>query len=257
MERPHRRSPAIAPLATAVNASEFYLWSSTRDGVDWSISPAGLSSNGYDGHLFWDAETWMYPSLLAQHPDLAAGMNTYRFDRLSAAQQHAAATGYQGARFPWESALDGTEQIPPPVSINSEGLYEVARLRRYRTRPVAVLPGDRRPELAGARGWPVISGAAAYWASKRHPSARTAVTASTTSPVPTRRTRTSLTRPTRYVAAMTVLRDATAAAQALVTHGPRRWTAIADRLVVPTRPANGRTTRSSPATAASWSSRLT
>ena len=30
----------------------------------------------------------------------------------------------RGARFPWESALDGTEQIPPPVSVNSEGLYE-------------------------------------------------------------------------------------------------------------------------------------
>jgi len=63
------------PLATAVNASEFYLWSSTRAGVNWSISPAGLSSNGYAGHIFWDAETWMYPSLLAQHPDLAAGLN--------------------------------------------------------------------------------------------------------------------------------------------------------------------------------------
>jgi trehalose/maltose hydrolase-like predicted phosphorylase len=50
-------NPAVA---TMVNASEFYLWSSTRAGVDWSVSPAGLSSNGYDGHIFWDAETWMY-----------------------------------------------------------------------------------------------------------------------------------------------------------------------------------------------------
>ena len=31
-------------LATDVNASEFYLWASTRAGVDWSIPPAGLSS---------------------------------------------------------------------------------------------------------------------------------------------------------------------------------------------------------------------
>src|SRR5262249_46139615 len=35
-------------LANDVNASQFYLWSSTRAGVDWSVSPAGLSSNGYD-----------------------------------------------------------------------------------------------------------------------------------------------------------------------------------------------------------------
>ncbi len=83
------RSAGNPTLAREVNASQFYLWSSTSEGVDWSISPAGLSSNGYDGHIFWDAETWMYPSLLAQHPELAAGMDDYRFARLAAAQAHA------------------------------------------------------------------------------------------------------------------------------------------------------------------------
>jgi trehalose/maltose hydrolase-like predicted phosphorylase len=153
-------------LGTIVNASEFYLWSSTRAGVDWSISPAGLSSNGYDGHIFWDAETWMYPSLLALHPDLAAGMNAYRYNRLAAAQQHARATGYRGARFPWESALDGTEQIPPPVSVNSEGLYEqhitadiaLAQWQYFQT------TGDA--QWLRTRGWPVIQGAAQFWASR-------------------------------------------------------------------------------------------
>ncbi len=87
-------------VATDVNASEFYLWSSTRSDQDWSVSPAGLSSNGYDGHIFWDAETWMYPTLLAQHPDLAAAMDAYRFDRLPEAQQHAVATGFSGRPLP-------------------------------------------------------------------------------------------------------------------------------------------------------------
>jgi trehalose/maltose hydrolase-like predicted phosphorylase len=134
-------------VATDVNASQFYLWSSTREGVDWSVSPAGLSSNGYDGHIFWDAETWMYPSLLAQHPELAAGMNGYRFQRLTEAQQHAAATGYAGARFPWESALDGTEQIPPPVSVNSEGVYEM-----HITADVALAGDLRRGGVLGLEG---------------------------------------------------------------------------------------------------------
>jgi trehalose/maltose hydrolase-like predicted phosphorylase len=153
-------------LATMVNASEFYLWSSTRAGVDWSISPAGLSSNNYNGHIFWDAETWMYPTLLAMHPDIAAGINAYRYARLAAAEQHAAATGYQGARFPWESALDGTEQTPPPPSVNSEGLYE-----QHITADIALAQwqyylatGDR--SWLARRGWPVISQAAAFWASR-------------------------------------------------------------------------------------------
>jgi trehalose/maltose hydrolase-like predicted phosphorylase len=153
-------------VATDVNASQFYLWSSTRDDQAWSVSPAGLSSNGYDGHIFWDAETWMYPSLLAQHPELAAQMNAYRFNRLTQAQQHAKATGFAGARFPWESALDGTEQIPPPVSINSEGLYE-----QHLTADIAlaewqyfVTTGDT--QWLRTRGWPVLQGAAQFWASR-------------------------------------------------------------------------------------------
>jgi trehalose/maltose hydrolase-like predicted phosphorylase len=153
-------------LATEVNASEFYLWSSTRDGVDWSVSPAGLSSNGYDGHIFWDAETWMYPTLLAQHPDLALGMDNYRYQRLDAAETHATQTGFSGARFPWESALDGTEQIPPPASVNSEGLYE-----QHITADVALAQwqyylstGDRN--WLRTRGWPVLSEAATFWAGR-------------------------------------------------------------------------------------------
>jgi len=158
-------------LATEVNASEFYLWSSTRDGVDWSISPAGLSSNSYNGHVFWDADTWMYPALLAQHPDLVVGMNAYRYQRLPAAEEHAKATGYQGARYPWESALDGTEQIPPPPSLFSEGLYE-----QHVTSDIALAQwqyylatGDRK--WLAQRGWPVIFEAAAFWASRATPGA--------------------------------------------------------------------------------------
>ncbi|MGH3428131.1 MAG: hypothetical protein ACRDQZ_11295, partial [Mycobacteriales bacterium] len=153
-------------LATEVNVSEFYLWSSTHEGIDWSISPAGLSSNGYDGHIFWDAETWMYPALLAQHPELAAGMNDYRYQRLGAAEAHATETGFPGARFPWESALDGTEQIPPPASVNSEGRYE-----QHITADVALAQwqyylatGDRGWLLT--RGWPVLSQAATFLASR-------------------------------------------------------------------------------------------
>jgi trehalose/maltose hydrolase-like predicted phosphorylase len=153
-------------LATEVNASEFYLWASAHNGVNWSVSPAGLSSNGYDGHIFWDAETWMHPALLAQHSGLAAAMDAYRFHRLRAAIRHARQTGHAGARYPWESALDGTEQIPPPVSVNSEGLYEqhitadiaLAQWQYYLT------TGDRH--WLRTRGWPVLKHAAVFWASR-------------------------------------------------------------------------------------------
>ena len=227
-------------LATDVNASEFYLWSSTRSDQDWSISPAGLSSNGYNGHIFWDAETWMFPSLLAQHPRLARAMEAYRFQRLREARQHARATGWKGARFPWESALDGTEQIPPPVSINSEGLYE-----QHITSDIALaqwqywLATRNRSWLAN-RGWPVLSGAAAFWASRatRDP------TRDRTHPPSYRFTH--VTGPDEenpnvdgevytQVAARTTLLDAAAAARVLHRHAPARWTRIARGLRVPVK----------------------
>ncbi|HWF73510.1 MAG TPA: glycosyl hydrolase family 65 protein [Solirubrobacteraceae bacterium] len=225
-------------LATDVNASEFYLWSSTRDGVNWSVSPAGLSSNGYDGHIFWDAETWMYPSLLAQHPDLAAGMDAYRFARLGAAEQHAAATGYSGARFPWESALDGTEQIPPPVSINSEGLYE-----QHITADVALAQWQyylATGDLAWlrAQGWPVLSGAAGFWASRATRAADGSyhilhVTG------PDEENPNVNDEIYTVVAAKTTLEDAVAAARVLGLAAPTGWAEIARHLAMRTSRVGG------------------
>ena len=218
-------------LATAVNASEFYLWSSVRDGVDWSISPAGLSSNGYNGHIFWDAETWMYPALLAEHPDLAVTMNTYRSDRLSAAGRHAAQAGYRGARFPWESALDGTEQIPPPRDVFTEGLYE-----QHITADVALAQwqyylatGDTR--WLAQYGWPIISGAATFWASRA------------TLGADARYHLHAMTGPDEYnenvddevytsAAAIMTLHDAAQAARVLRLRVPEDWTRIASKIVV-------------------------
>ncbi|HSO97876.1 MAG TPA: glycosyl hydrolase family 65 protein [Solirubrobacteraceae bacterium] len=219
-------------LATDINASEFYLWSNTRDGVPWSISPAGLSSNGYDGHVFWDAETWMYPSLLAQHPDLAVGMDDYRLNRLAAAEQHAQQTGYTGARFPWESALDGTEQIPPPVSVNSEGLYEM-----HITADIAVAQwqyylatGDR--QWLSTHGYPVLSEAAAFWASKatRRPNGTYHIDHVTG---PDEENPNVNDEAYTNVAAQTTLKDAVTAAGILGVDPPAEWAQIAAHLVVP------------------------
>ena len=43
-------------LAQAVNASLYFLLSSTRADVPLGVSPGGLASNGYQGHTFWDQE---------------------------------------------------------------------------------------------------------------------------------------------------------------------------------------------------------
>lgn len=90
----------------------FNLYSSCRGGSRLSIPPMGLSLQGYNGHIFWDTELWMYPPMLLLNQDIARAMLDYRFDRLPAARKKALAYGYRGAMFPWESDDSGEEATP-------------------------------------------------------------------------------------------------------------------------------------------------
>jgi len=57
-----------------------------RDDWPYSLSPGGLASNGYNGHTFWDCETWMYPGILLTRPNLAMnGLLGYRLNHQAGA----------------------------------------------------------------------------------------------------------------------------------------------------------------------------
>lgn len=90
----------------------YNLYSYIRPETRQSIAPMGLSSQGYNGHIFWDTELWMYPTLLALQPDMAKSCLDYRSDRLQKAKQKAAIYGYKGAMYPWESDDTGEEATP-------------------------------------------------------------------------------------------------------------------------------------------------
>ena len=90
----------------------YNLYSFIRPETRQSIAPMGLSSQGYNGHIFWDTELWMYPTLLALQPDMAKSCLDYRSDRLQKAKQKAFIYGYKGAMYPWESDDTGEEATP-------------------------------------------------------------------------------------------------------------------------------------------------
>lgn len=143
----------------------FDLLQSTREGGADSIAPETLSGHFYKGHIFWDADIWMFPALLAQHPDLARNLLDYRFRHLEAARRQAKAKGYAGADFPWESAASGKEVAPGGFS---EGRHVTAGVgwahdQYYRA------TGDK--VWLRERGWPVLSGVADYFAmrAKKNP----------------------------------------------------------------------------------------
>ena len=72
----------------------------------------GLSSQGYNGHIFGDTELWMYPPILLLNQGIAESMVNYRTNRLAAACKRAITHGYRGAMFPWESDDAGEESTP-------------------------------------------------------------------------------------------------------------------------------------------------
>ncbi|CAM5255819.1 hypothetical protein SCALM49S_03335 [Streptomyces californicus] len=57
--------PGHGELQGWLRAAQYGLLASTRRGAADSIAPAGLTSDNYAGMVFWDAETWMFPGLLA------------------------------------------------------------------------------------------------------------------------------------------------------------------------------------------------
>jgi trehalose/maltose hydrolase-like predicted phosphorylase len=95
-----------------VHSALYHLYSFVRSGTAYSPSPMGLSGLGYNGHVFWDAELWMFPAILVLHPEMAKSMMEYRFQRLAEAKQNAFAHGFKGAMYPWESAASGYEETP-------------------------------------------------------------------------------------------------------------------------------------------------
>jgi len=68
-----------------------------------SIPAKGLTGPGYDGHVFWDTETFVLPVLTYTQPEPAGDALRWRHSTLPAARQRAAQLGLAGAAFPWRT----------------------------------------------------------------------------------------------------------------------------------------------------------
>ena len=146
-----------------INSMLYHLYSFTREGTALSPSPMGLSGLGYNGHVFWDTELWMYPALLVLKPELAKSMMEYRFQRLEAAKRNAFSKGFKGAMYPWESAETGVEETPVwalsgPFEHHITACVAIAAWNYY------CVTQDK--QWLREKGYPIISATADFWASR-------------------------------------------------------------------------------------------
>jgi len=146
-----------------VRSMLYHLYSFTREGTALSPSPMGLSGLGYNGHVFWDTELWMYPAMLVLQPALTKSMMEYRFQRLEAAKRNAFSKGYKGAMYPWESAETGVEETPVwalsgPFEHHITACVGIAAWNYY------CVTQDKT--WLKEKGYPILAATADFWASR-------------------------------------------------------------------------------------------
>jgi trehalose/maltose hydrolase-like predicted phosphorylase len=151
-----------AALQRTIHSMLFHLLGSVREDLTTSTPPMGLSSAAYYGHIFWDADTFMFPPLLILHPDLARPMEAFRSRTREAAQKNAQANGSRGAMYPWEAGPDGSETTPRFASQNAKYENHINGDVALAAWQYWLATGDRR--WLEQDCWPMVRDTTDFWA---------------------------------------------------------------------------------------------
>jgi len=141
----------------------FMLNSFVNENTNFSTACMGLGQDFWGYKTLWDADFWMYPAILLINPKAAKSMLEYRYKRLEMAKHNAAAHGYKGAMFPWESGSTGEEQ--------TSLMYLTGPFQHHVSSDVAMtfwyyyyVTQDK--EHLVEKGYPVMKAVAEFWVSR-------------------------------------------------------------------------------------------
>jgi alpha,alpha-trehalose phosphorylase len=90
-------------LQLAVRFGLFHMLQAGARAERRAIAAKGLTGPGYDGHAFWDTETFVLQVLTYTVPHAARDALCWRKVTLEDAKERAASLGLQGAAFPWRT----------------------------------------------------------------------------------------------------------------------------------------------------------
>lgn len=150
-------------LQQAVRFALFHCLQAGARGERRAIAAKGLTGSGYDGHAFWDTETYVLPLLTYTAPQAAADALGWRFDCLDAAYERAHQLGLEGAAFPWRTITGRECSAYWPAGtagfhVNADIADAVLRQQKA--------TGDS--EWARTIGLPLLVGTARLWMSLGH-----------------------------------------------------------------------------------------
>ncbi|MFC4908104.1 glycoside hydrolase family 65 protein [Actinomadura gamaensis] len=92
-----------AEVQQAVRFALFHILQAGARAERRMIPAKGLTGPGYDGHTFWDTETFVMPVLTYTYPDAVADALGWRHMTLPLAKERAGQLGLPGVAFPWRT----------------------------------------------------------------------------------------------------------------------------------------------------------
>ena len=105
-----------AAAQQALRFAAYHLNSAANPADEYvSIGARALTGDDYHGHVFWDTEIYLLPFYILTWPEAARALLMYRYHTIAGARAKAAAMGWRGAMYAWESADTGAEATPKYV----------------------------------------------------------------------------------------------------------------------------------------------
>src|SRR5829696_7816540 len=90
-------------LQQAVRFAIFHVLQAAARAEGRGIPAKGMTGRGYDGHTFWDTETYTLPVLIFVAPSAAKDALLWRHSTMDLAEARAKELGFRGATFPWRT----------------------------------------------------------------------------------------------------------------------------------------------------------
>jgi alpha,alpha-trehalose phosphorylase len=90
-------------IQQALRFALFHVLQASARAESRAIAAKGLTGSGYDGHAFWDTESYVLPVLCYIRHGLAEEAMRWRHQTLDLARARAQELGLRGAAFPWRT----------------------------------------------------------------------------------------------------------------------------------------------------------
>ena len=150
-------------LQQAVRFALFHTLQSAARAETRAIAAKGLTGDGYDGHVFWDTESFVLPVLTYTAPETVRDALAWRHSTLDLATERARQLRLDGATFPWRTIRGhecsaywpaGTAAFHVNADIADAVLRYLQRDRRRRVRARAGARAAGRDRAAVALAGP-------------------------------------------------------------------------------------------------------